>query len=451
MPDFDTSMYLKPSQVPSALDYANQFNQAQQQQLAISQAKLDQANQGLQYLGRAVSSLGPLTTPDWREKYKAAGDQVTRQLGLDPSKTQIWNEEVDAAPDGPTFFKRAMSQIAGSVDHILNLQTGRDTTATDSLNNYQGKSDVLTNSFRPGSHLPVQLAPGTPNVDNRPQIHDPRNPGRSMPNPNYNQPGYVGASGPPGVVQDRLPNGLPVEGSAAPASNRMPVQAAQQPQPQQPRVATAPAPNFEEGKKQRAGELQESTAKATALKPLEEAYDLAHEVATGPGTETLYKARSYLHNFGLVKADEKDPVAIYGALNKLLNQTINESGPRSNEDEALKRNSNPNTSTQIQPTLLKVARDMIGRKKIEIARPLAFEGTDYQNYGTHSATFPTNQDQRAYITDKMDPNEARALYLDMKNKAKNGKSNERQEAVKFLKSYTTAKKLGLVKDLPEAE
>lgn len=463
MAEIDTSSYPKPAAQPSLLDVAQKFGNLQQQKLQIDQAKLDQANQGLTYLSRAMVSLGPNATKD---QYKAAGDNVTRQLGLDPEKTAVWNEQVDAAPDGPTFFKRAMSQI-GSHQEILNMQTGAPGTATDSANNYQGKVDPITGGFTPATKMPVQLPPTTPNVNNQPQLAN------GQPNPSYMQPGYVGSSGPSGVIPAR--QGLPVAplrppaavpgpvtnpailgpsanfggtvtgatvGPTTNAATGQPIASGSAP------VASAPPPNFDVGQKMYARDQDTATSKATALKPLEEAYDLAKSVATGPGTESLNKARAYLHNLGLVKANEKDPAVIYPELNKNLAQFVDKNGSRSDADLAVKESGNANAKTQIQPALLHMVQKIIGRERIEIARPQAFEGSDYQNYGKHSASFPTSQDERAYSIDKLPPDEAKQLYSEMRTKALNGKTDaEKIEGAKFLRSLSTAKKIGLVNGL----
>lgn len=465
MPDIgsaDVSSYPKaPLPVQNPLDVASKINSYQQQNLAINQAQMDQANQGLTYLARAVSSLGPNAT---EAQYRAAGDQVTRQLGLPPEKTAIWNEQVDAAkgPDGKFdsqgFFKHAMSQIA-SHGEILNIQTGTPVEVNDNANHYFAKRDPITGAASGGNSLPVQVPPTQPNVNNQPIIN-------GKPNPAYMQPGIVGASAPAGFTPvappaRRLPvqplqpgpvanpaivgnssnfGGNVVGANVEPPTNAATgaaIQSAAKP------IVTGPPPNFDVGQKLYARDQDAATSKATSLKPLEEAYDLAKTVATGAGTEPLNKARAYLANAGLIKADEKSPTVIYQMLNKNLAQFIDKTGSRSDADLAVKESGNANAKTQLQPALLHMVQKIIGRERIEIARPQAFEGADYQNYGKHSASFPTSQDERAYSLDKMPPDEAKQLYSTMRTKALAGDP----EGIKFIQSLVTAKKANLVTGL----
>ena len=86
----DTSSYPKPVAPPSLLDVAQKVgnlqqtqNTLQQQQLGISQAKLDQANQALGYMTRAMGSLGPNATKD---QYIGAA-QTAAKMGLVPPET----------------------------------------------------------------------------------------------------------------------------------------------------------------------------------------------------------------------------------------------------------------------------------------------------------------------------------------------------------------------------
>lgn len=453
----DTSSYAKAPLPVSMLDTVGKLNALDQQKLNINQSKLDQANQGLTYLTRAMTSLGPNATKD---QYKEIGAQMV-QSGLVPENMlHIWNDRVDAAPDSPTFFKQT---LAATADHQMQLKlgTGTDTNQSDNSTTYQGKTDPLTGGFTPATQAPLQVPPTQPNVNNQPTLPN------GQPNPAYMQPGIVG-SGSPGFTP--AGRGLPVQGAAptpvaaAPiASPRMPVQ---QPSIGSPAasglpgtvnaipvdrtkvagnspIVTGPPPNFDVGQKMFQQDQLSATGKATSLKPLEEAYDLAKSVATGPGTETLNKARAYLANAGLIKADEKNPTVIYQMLNKNLAQFIDKTGSRSDADLAVKESGNANAKTQLQPALMHMVQKIIGRERIEMARPQAFEGSDYQNYGKHSASFPTSQDERAYSIDKMPAAEARQLYSNMRAKALAGNP----EGIKFLKSLSTAKKTGVISGL----
>jgi len=459
MAEIDTSSYLKPTAQPSLLSNVQQFGNIQAQKLGIDQAKLDQANQALGYMVRAMGSLGPNAS---KEDYAKAAQNAVDQ-GLVPQQQEnVFLQQLQSAPDSPTFYKQFMSSAMEGQKQI-ELHTGINSQQNDQSTQYQGKINPLTGGFQSATQAPTQIPPGTPTVNEA------------------QQRGYVGAQGPSGFVNSQQPARLPIAtpnaSTMSPASaNTTPRQAlpvaspsaAPLPagpvnsaingqssnfggkvvgatvEPNKPAfIPSEPKPMFEEGKKLYTNDQLMATQKATSLKPLEEAYDLAKNVATGAGTETLNKARAYLTNAGLMSADEKNPTVVYQMLNKNLAQFIDKNGSRSDADLAVKESGNANAKTQLQPALLHMVQKIIGRERIEIARAQSFKGNDYENYPTHSASFPTSQDERAYALDKMPPNEARTLYSDMKAKALKGNA----EGVKFIKSLNNAVQLHLVNGL----
>jgi hypothetical protein len=459
----DTSSYPKPTAQPSLLDSVQKFGNIQAQKLNIDQAKLDQANQALGYMVRAMGSLGPNAS---KEDYAKAAQNAVDQ-GLVPQQQEnVFLQHLQNAPDSPTFYRQFMSSAMESQKQI-EMHTGINSQQNDNANQYQGKTNVVTGGFQPTTQLPTQMPPGTPTVNDA------------------QQKGYTGPVGPPGVIQSQQPARLPVAAPNAPVIAPIPANVAPRQalpvaspsaapsaaplpagpvnpaingqssnfggkvvgatvEPNKPAfIPSEPKPMFEEGKKLYTNDQLMATQKATSLKPLEEAYDLAKNVATGAGTETLNKARAYLTNAGLMSADEKNPTVIYQMLNKNLAQFIDKNGSRSDADLAVKESGNANAKTQLQPALLHMVQKIIGRERIEIARSQSFKGNDYENYSAHSASFPTSQDERAYSLDKMPPNEARNLYSDMKAKALKGNA----EGVKFINSLNNAVQLHLVNGL----
>jgi hypothetical protein len=475
MPDIgsvDTSSYPKATMQVSPLDLAQKLGNIQQQSLNISQSKLDLMNHQFSLMNAELSSMSddPKIT---KEQAAARLNKFADTFSLPDPVRQHMMGELAAAPSVKSFSDNALRR-GMDVQQKINRQYGSNSTQQDNTNIYQGvtASPAAGGGFTPSTQMPIQPPPTQPNVNNQPTLPN------GQPNPAYMQPGIVGAAGPPGVVPaapvaaPRMPvqqPTLPVQRPPAavpgpitnpairgPSTNFSPpgmppgsttrvTGATVQPPPS---IVTGPPANFEVGQKLYAQDQASSTAKATSLKPLEEAYDLAKNVATGSGTESLNKARAYLANIGLIKADEKNPTVIYQMLNKNLAQFIDKTGSRSDADLAVKESGNANAKTQLQPALLHMVQKIIGRERIEIARPQAFEGADYQNYGKHSALFPTSQDERAYSIDKMEPQAAKALYADMRNKALNGKTPaEQAEGAKFLRSLSVAKKTGQVSGL----
>lgn len=443
---FNAALQSYPKAAPpitSPLEVAGQITDYQQKQANLSQSKLDQANQSLGYMTRAMGSLGPDAS---KKDYLKVGQNVV-DMGLVPKEMLgTYVQRLQAAPTAKDFFNEFMT-AAASHQQQIDYHLGRVGTSE----NGQTVTPTVI-SPKPGFGqkpigVPVQqqAPPTSLGYDENGQ---PRTLGAQPP---QLAPGTAAQPTPLPVARPAMPVQRPVMPNAAsgptgPTSQQQP--AAGFPQPRG--AAAGTAPNFEVGQKMYANDQTAATSKSTALKPLEEAYDLAKTVSTGPGTENLNKARAYLINAGVIKADQNNPAVIYAELNKNLAQFVDKNGSRSDADLAVKESGNANAKTQVQPALLHMVQKIISRERIEIARPQAFEGKDYQNYGSHSASFPTSQDERAYGVDKMDPAEARALYLDMKNKAVNGKPSEKREAIKFLKSYITARKTGQVKDLPEA-
>lgn len=432
MAETDTSSYPKGAMPVSMLDIAGKIGGLQQQKLGIDQAKLDQANQALGYMVRAMGSLGPNAK---KEDYAKAAQNAVDQ-GLVPQQQEnIFLQHLQAAPDSPSFYKQFMTSAMEGQKQI-EMHTGINSEKNDNATNYQGKTDVLTGGFKPATQMPVQIPPGTPNYDenNQQVLTPPAGPAGVVPVPRP-RPGLAGLT--------TGPTGPTVETTGGPGSP--PATFAQRTDAAFPKPLKAgPSPMFAASQAMLAKDRETATAKATALKPLEEAHDLAKLVSTGAGTETLNKARAYLTNAGLMDANEKNPTVIYQMLNKNLAGFVDKNGTRSDADLAVKESSNANAKTQVQPALLHMIQKIIGREKIEIARPGAFDGSDVGKYSEHSSKFPTSQDERAYTIDKMKPEDAKQLYIEMKNKALNGKGAEQAEGIKFLKSLSIAKKQGLI-------
>ena len=450
----DVSSYNRPE--PSLLDNVQKFQAVENNRLQISQQKLDQANQANSYMIRAMGSLGPNASKE--DYFKAAQGAVDR--GLVPQEhLEKFTNELRSAPNGTDFYKRFMSS-AMDLEKQIQLHTGVRAEKNDNAVMYQGKEDVLTGGFKSATQAPIQLAPTQP---------------IKLPG---NRPGIVGPAGEPGFRPSVSAVSEPP--MVAPAASPLPqpsrigrtgnlARAVEPPSASAPTtgptgdtvshgtefnnrfkaafpnaVETGPGPLLEPGVKMFSADQASATAKATALKPLEEAYDLAKLVKTGAGTENLNRARDYLSNLGLIPQNEKSPNVIYAMLNKNLAQFVDKNGSRSDADLAIKESSNANAKTQVQPALLHMVQKIIGREKIEIARPGSFDNQDHSKYGEHASRFPSSQDERAYTIDKIPSDDARQLYIEMKNKAVNGKGAEKQEGIKFLKSLSNAKRLGLI-------
>ena len=443
----DTSSYPKPGLPVSPLDVASKLGGLEQQRLSISQAKLDQANQGLTYLTRAMTSLGPNAT---KEQYKEVGANAVR-MGLVPAQQlQVWNERVDAAPDSQTFFNQAIS-AAQSHSEILknyigtpgNIQTGQTQIPT--------RTPALTGApVQTGMPVQMQAPPTMPGVD--PATGQQRALGAQPP---QLAPGSVAVPMPlpasrpapaiPGPVTSPAIQGQSANfGGSVLSANVEPPTFNQRYDAAFPKpigAATSPRPMFEEGKKQLMEDQALAAQKMTAVKPAILALKLLPGLRTGPGTEPWNKAVAFLKaNNIITTAQENDPTVIYQEANKYFSQYLKGRGGRSDADLAMAEKSSPNVGVQLNPALTNLARSAVAQDRVEAARPTAFNSQDYSKYGQHRATFPQSVDERAFSLDLMPAAESKKLTDQMYQKYKKNPNNP--EAIKFFKSLDIAKKQG---------
>ncbi len=475
MAEIDTSSYLKPTPQPSVLDIAGKLGTMEQQRLAINQQKLDQANQGLTYMTRAMGALGPNATKD---QYIGAA-QTAVKMGLVPAdQLNVFIQRAQAAPSSQSFYNEFMTTAANHQQQI-DYHLGR---REDIGNNQQVTPSV--SSVKPGFGVrpiaaPIQMQPPPTAV---------------VINSKTNLPTTVGAQ------QPQLPEGAIPAGNL-PGQYRMPVQ---RPTPAIPGPITSPAiqgpsnnfngtvtganveptqfaqrfdsafpnranpeprgfqagtpPMFDEGKRQLAEDQANAAQKMTAVKPAVLALKLLPGLRTGPGTEPFNKAIAFMKaNNILDTAKENDPTAIYQEANKYLSQYLKGRGGRSDADLAAAEKSSPNVGIQLNPALIKLTKSAIAQDMIEAARPTAFAGrNDLQNYGQHRATFPQSIDQRAFEAAIANPEERGKLTDQMYKKVyknnprdKDGNpigppKNPPADAIKYFNSLDIAKKAGML-------
>lgn len=446
MPEgFSTDSYPKaPSMPVSPLDIARKFGDIQQQSLQINQAKLDQANQALGYMTRAMGSLGPNAS---KEDYAKVAQNAVDQ-GLVPQNTlNIYEERLQAAPTSQDFYNEFMTAAAGhqqQIDYHLGKvgtsETGQTVTPT-----------VV--SPKPGFGqrpigMPVQVQTPPQAVVNNPDTNTPTTVGAQAP---QLAPGTVAQPTPLSVARPTVATNQPMSLSSlatSPAAPTAPATVAQRidaanPTPKGYSAGTPPL--FDEGKKAYTEDQGVALARATAMKPAEQALKLLPGLRSGPGTEPFNKAVAFLKANNIIDTDTKDdPTAIYQEVNKKLSQYVagSPTGQRSDAAQTLAEAGSPSPKTQINPALIKLTRDALALDRVQIARPNAFEGNDYQNYGKHRATFPQSIDERAFGLDDLPNGDRQSLVKKMITKYQ--KNPNDLEAKKFLRSYDIAKKQGFV-------
>jgi hypothetical protein len=438
MAEIDTSSYPKPA-LPVAPLTVQQLGAMQQQKLQIDQSKLDQANQALGYMTRAMGSLGPDASKD---DYIAVANNAAKMGLVPPDTVKIFAERAAAAPDSKSFYNEFMTAAAGHQEQI-DYHLGKPGT----VDNGQQIQPVVS-SVKPGFGgvkplgLPIQQQPPptapTVNASGQPQALGAQAP--QLP---------VGAA-PAGAIPGQFrPGRLPVEqpapaisGPTGPTVDKTPVTptsfANRFPTPQGPVTGTPPL--FDEGKKAYTEDQLLASQKMTAIKPAILGLNLIQGMKTGPGTEAWNKGVAFLKAQGLIKTEEEnDPTAIYQEANKYFSQYLKGRGGRSDADLAAAEKSSPNVGVQLNPALQKLAKSAVAQDMIEAARPSAFGNrTDYQNYGQHRAAFPQSMDQRAFEAAIASPEERQKLVDQMHNKYK--KNPNDPEALKFFRSLDVAKK-----------
>jgi hypothetical protein len=449
MADVDTSSYPKAALPVSPLDLAGKIGGLQQQKLAIDQAKLDQANQGLTYMTRAMGALGP-DAP--KEAYiNAAADAV--KLGLVPeNQLQVFAQKAAAAPDSKSFYNEFMTTAAShqqQIDYHLGRRedVGNGQTVTPAVSSVKPNFGV-----RPiGMPVQQQVPPTAQAVGPSGQAQ------------------MVGAQPPqlaPGTVAGPTP--LPVErppmaapgpvtnpailgqssnfGGRVTGANIEPATFAQRTDAAFPKptgFATGTTPLFEEGKKALTEDQTLAAARMQGVKPAIQALKLMPGLRTGPGTGQFNDLVATAKAWGVVDTKaENDPTVLRQELEKKLAQFVgsNPVGQRSDAAQTLAEAGSPNPKKQILPALMSLTRDAITLDRVQAARALSFKDQDLSKYGEHRAKFPQSIDERAFGLDLLPPEESKKLVDTMHTKYKNNPKSA--EALKFFKSLDLAKSQG---------
>jgi len=451
----DTSSYPKPGLPVSPLDIAGKLGGLQAQALSINQQKLDQANQGLTYMTRAMGALGPNAS---KEQYIDAASTAVKMGLVPPQALDTFKQRAMAAPDSQSFYNEFMTTAATHQQQI-DYHLGK----REDVGNGQQITPAVS-SVKPGFgvrpiSLPIQqqAPPTTQSVDT--------NTGQQRvlgAQPPQLPVGAIPAGSLPGQFREPLPASRPAPAIPGPvtspaiqgqssnfggnvlAANVEPPTFNQRydaafPKPQG--AATAPPPMFEEGKKQLMEDQALSAQKMTAVKPAILALKLLPGLRTGPGTEPWNKAVAFLKaNNIITTAQENDPTVVYQEANKYFSQYLKGRGGRSDADLAMAEKSSPNVGVQLNPALTNLARSAVAQDRVEAARSTAFNSQDYSKYGQHRATFPQSVDERAFSLDLMPAAESKKLTDQMYQKYKKNPNNP--EAIKFFKSLDIAKKQG---------
>lgn len=465
MADFaiNTDTYPKAVQPLSAFQTANQYGEVAQRAqalqsgaLTIQTQKLENAHTALTNFLQGVNSLGPNAS---KADIIAKGKNLV-DTGLVPqSMVDAMDERVPDDPKAmPAFHQELMSQGLSHLEQIKSFLGLPDQVADDGSN-----VKVIRTPTMPGYPPSVaasynkQLPPTQPTVN-------------QAPGPNYQQPGIVGPSGPPGLIAGAPSNPLPVQAPqaapAAPAATITPPAnpafatpaAAPKVVAQVPQgngtpnfVPTGAPPQFKAGQDQYNADIDASTARASALKPALLALNKMKGIQTGPGTDQWNSAVAFLKANNIIPTGANDPTAIYQEVEKYLNQYLGQTPFRSDAEQALRSGGSPNPHKQIIQALTALTQTSIANDRLAIARPLAFsqqqqdaQGNttvnprrDYDKYQEFRANFPNSMDSKALQLDLMEPDARDKLLADMKKK------QNTPEGQTFFKTLQAAKNLNL--------
>lgn len=443
----DTSSYNMPMPV-SPLKQVHDIGAVQQQKLQIDQAKMEQANQALSYMSRAMGSIGP-NAP--KEEYAKVA-QTAVDMGLVPQQQlNVFMTRLQSAKDSPSFYREFMSMAADQAGAIA-MHTGAPAAANDGATEYQGKRDLISGGFTPATQIATQPPPTQSTVDSRRRLPN------GEPNPTYGEQGIIGARAAPGV---RPAAGMAPAPIAAPANPQAP---APRPQAALPVAAPGGAPkptvsgpsgptvqtghNFDErfaaafpnkvvtglapgaagavATAATAGANSLVKARDAASKyqreifPLQQAIPALEKLGTkgtGPGTETIQHIKSFvLSNIpGVKESDFNGTVADYDKAKKYLTDFVNQTGNSGTNDKlAAAFAGNPSVGIS-NAAAVDVAKAALALRRMQQAELAAFEksGLPEEQFQQFSVRFNNEQDPRAYGFDQMDQAKRKKLIENM--------------------------------------
>ena len=152
---------------------------------------------------------------------------------------------------------------------------------------------------------------------------------------------------------------------------------------------------------------------------------------------------------GLVNIKEdSDPTVLRQELEKKLAQYVGNSpiAARSDASQILAEAGSPNPKKQILPALQNLTRDAIALDRVQILKPNAFKGSDYQNYIKHEGNFPQSIDEKALALDLMDDKERNSLVTKMQRDYEKGDAAAKKKAVRFFETLKLAKEARVYED-----
>lgn len=423
MAEVDVSSYKNPNPV-DILGQAGKINQLESQGLTISQQKLQLLNQKYQQFNKEIVSLAedPNLTPD---AVVQRGQQMVQAGFLD--KNDFNN------------FVKGMPTDQGQLRNYVRQAASRALDTSNAINFHYGQNNLTPTG---DALVPTNTRPGMGPTQTGLPIQQNLTAGQReelvpVPNAETGATDYI----PKSEAIRRTGGNVGNAGIVAPVSPgvRLPVSNMPSQEPQQRTAISGASPELEPSIKMLQADRDTATQKMQAVKPMVQALGIIGDLKTGIGTETFNKARAGLINAGVINADANDPTVIYQEVNKKLSNYIQNSGAASRSDkaQALAEASNPNVQGQVNPALVKLARDNIALDRVEAARANAFKGKPAE-YSKFRSEFPQSVDEKAFSIDLLPEKERVDLIEKMK------KEKDTEAGKKFWKSLSIADSQGLL-------
>lgn len=451
MAEVDTSIYPKAPQnslvdtlgAIASIKNAGETNKLLQQQQVqgqqqIDQTKIDLAHKGYQGLGLMVGALaqdprvgtaeGPAVIQQYADNAVKQGFLTAEQAATalqtvpsDPSKIPQWLQTVNTQIlDGQSRF----SAIYGTPGTISN---GSETlpVTTSPITGVRPIGAPIQQTLSPESRAElVQTVDGQGRTVVVPKGNVLAQAGV---NPMTAQPQQNQLVAPP-IPVERQPLGAP-QPSANPSGGFVTSPSAGTIEAQT-KTATASADRFAQDQSREAGFQQN-------ILPLTKAYEAVKQLGTtgmGPGSEQLNEIKSFLVSRGVISPTED--LKNFDEARKYLTQSARASGDVGTNDKlAAAFAGNPNLGIS-NAAAVDVLKTTISLSRLQNAQVRAFQqtGQGAENYSKWANTWNSEQDPVAFGFDLMEPAD-RAKYI---------KGLDEKSKANFVKSLSTAVKLGLV-------
>ncbi len=444
MAEVDTSSYPKPALPVSPLDIAGKLGGLQQQQLAISQAKLDQAEQGMQYLARGMSSIGPNGTP---EQYERVAADTARLFKLPPDSVDVFRQKMQSYKDPKTgqfdssrFYDELQAHRATHQENFNQYRGQLQATPTDQGTVYNRIPGSPNMPVAPVGSVQRQIPPTE-------QVLGPENEKRLYGTepvapfvPGGGLRSRIAPPLAPGTMNPALVPGMR-PGERATSAQVMPAQTGRVPGP-----STGLPPGEQEAASASGQQLAQERLRAAAFQrdtfPLQQAIPALEALGTkgtGPGTETINHLKSFvLSNVpGVKESDFNGTVADYDKAKKYLTDFVNQTGSSGTNDKlAAAFAGNPSVGIS-NAAAVDVAKSALALRRMShaIYQDVERQGLPAYQFSRAVAQRINTIDPRAFGVDMMNTEQLKKLKSSFKTQ---------KEADDFQKSFDLAKSTGFI-------